>query len=161
MANNRKPSRQAFSSVDSQVKARNGSNSDIEFPEGVFFDSDRDLALWRQYTSLRLVSDWRDTDLLMVSKLMAFEKDIDTANDVIAREGLLVDAYNRDGDLIGQKEHPMVKVRDQLMNKLIAGQKHLSINSLDSDPRTVNKHGKQAAQKAKVKEKVSLLAQPA
>jgi hypothetical protein len=160
MANSRKPQRQSYNSVNSQVKANMYANSVIEFPEGVFFESERDLALWRQYTSIRLACDWRDTDLLMVSKMIALEKDIDVANEVLAREGLLVDAYSKDGDIIGQKEHPMVKVRDGLLAKLVSCQRHLSINQMASDPTTVNAHGKKAAQQAKAKStaKVSLLA---
>jgi hypothetical protein len=130
----------------------------IEFPSGVFFDSESDLELWRQYTSIRLVSDWRDSDLLMVSKMIRLENDIQSANKIIDQEGLLIDVYGKDGDLVGQKEHPAVKVRDTLLNRLVSIQRHLSINQLPSHPQTVNAHGKKAAQKAKTKQKVSLLA---
>ena len=153
-----KPNRERHNSVNMQVKANMNAEIGVEFPSGVFFDSESDLELWRQYTSIRLVSDWRDSDLLMVSKMIRLENDIQSANKIIDQEGLLIDVYGKDGDLVGQKEHPAVKVRDTLLNRLVSIQRHLNINQTGTDPRTMNDHGKRAANITKSKKKVSLLA---
>ncbi len=158
MANHRKPQRESFNSVNSQVKANMDSDSGIPVPVGYSFSSEVDLAVWSHYTSLRLASDWRDTDLLALAKCVVYEKDIREASAIIDRDGIMVDKVARDGSVVGEEEHPASKARNSMVNQLINLQRSMSINQLDSDARTLNAHGKKAAQQAKTKKKVSLLA---
>jgi len=159
MANHRKPQRESFNSVNSQVKANMDSDSGIPVPVGYSFSSEVDLAVWSHYTSLRLASDWRDTDLLALAKCVVYEKDIREASAIIDKEGLMVPKINAAGEDTGAvDEHPASKARNSMVNQLINLQRSMSINQLDSDARTLNAHGKKAAQQAKTKKKVSLLA---
>jgi hypothetical protein len=149
----RKPQRQSYNSVDSQVKANMEAGVVPDYPKGVNYHSESDIELWRCYTSIRINSDWRDADLLTVVKMIQYENDINSINLILEREGMLIE--NDKGNLI---EHPGVKARNSMVNQLLAMGRSLKINDLPSDPSTVNAHGKKAADKAKTKSKVALLA---
>ena len=158
MANNRKPQREYYNSPNAQIKANQNAGKDIPVPDSYSFDSELDMSVWRQYTSLRLASDWRDADLLAVAKCVVYERDIREATRIVDRDGLIVPKINAKGEQVGEEEHPASKARNSMINQLINLHRALSINQLASDPRTLNAHGKKAAQQAKTKEKVSLLA---
>jgi hypothetical protein len=149
MSNHRKPQRPSVNSVDSRVKANSAKNEPIDPPVGVELDSEEKRTLWRQYTSIRAASDWRDSDLLMLSKVVSHEV-------AIIEQTRLLDI---EGYVIGGKENPRFKVRHSLIGQLVTMIRTLSLNSLASDARTVNKHGQQRVTERQ-RAGVSLLAGP-
>ena len=54
-------------------------NDRIPLPAGVELRSEAELIIWHQFTRARARSDWRDMDLILLSKIVKMEADIRAA----------------------------------------------------------------------------------
>jgi hypothetical protein len=131
MAHNRKPQRQSRNSVDSRVKAARMEHEVLPPPKGVVFTSDQELTLWRQYTAVRVHSDWRDADLLQVAKLVGLEVRCRS------EQALL----NEEGHVVNQRENPRFKIITTMQNQQLSIIRCLHLNPMANAAATLNKHG--------------------
>ena len=156
MARAKKQYRESSSGVDARVKGFASENELIDPPIGVEFSSESEWTLWRQYTLVRDGSDWRDTDLLMLAKIVGYELEIRELNDRIQAREAETDPDTGDGRLAVKERN----VRDQTFKQLIQMTRTLNLNQLASDPRVVNKAGQGKRIKKVTTAEVSLLAGP-
>ena len=106
-------------------------------PDGVEFGSDKERLLWDQFTRARARQDWRDMDLILLSKIVKLEADIRKHQEMVDRSGAII--QNKRGTL---HENPLLKVIDTLERRQLAVIRVLSLTQQHSDPRTMSANAK-------------------
>jgi len=108
-------------------------NDLIPLPAGVEMRSEVELIIWHQFTRARARSDWRDMDLILLTKIVKMEADIRAAQIELDAMGMMVE--NKRGAPIPS---PLLSVIDTLERRQLAVIRSMSLNQMASDPRTIN-----------------------
>lgn len=124
-------------SVTAAVEGFSGAIASVPIPEGVLLRSDEEIVLWDQFTRARAREDWRDMDLILLSKVVKMEADIRKHQETLDRSGILI--QNKRGTLV---PNPLIAVVDTLERRQLAVIRSMSLNQLAADPRTINGKGK-------------------
>ena len=124
-------------SVISLVAAIGSISEEVQLPAGVILRSDDEMVIWKQFTSTRARSDWRDFDLLLVAKMVRAEADLRKHQMELDTLGVVV--KNDRGTPIA---NPLVSIIDSLQRQQLAIIRSMSMNQTESDPRTLNAGGK-------------------
>lgn len=109
-------------STEARVAAFQGQDEEVPVPAGITLDDYEEIILWRQFTSARRKVDWRDYDLIIVSKMVKLEMEIRRLNKIVAREGATVE--DRFG---GEKENPALTARKTLQAQQLQLGGHISL----------------------------------
>jgi hypothetical protein len=148
-------------STSEKVAAFKGINKAVPVPAGVELKTEAELEAWKQFTRARAVRDWREVDLLMLSKAAKLEVKINELWQMLDAEGLFVESNK------GAKvDHPACKVLDTLQRQQmqILGKLHVLQTTDGVNATTINNRGKEEEQARQLlsgkKSAVSLLAQP-
>jgi len=120
-------------SATAAVVGFQGAIKDVPLPEGVHLRSDLEHTIWGQFTRARAREDWRDMDLLLLAKVVRMEADIREHQETLDRSGVII--QNKRGTLI---TNPLLAVIDTLERRQLAVIRSMSLNQMQSDPRTVN-----------------------
>jgi len=108
-------------------------NDRIPLPAGVELRSEAELIIWHQFTRARARSDWRDMDLILLTKIVKMEADIRAAQIELDAMGIMIE--NKRGTPI---PNPFLSVIDTLERRQLAVIRSMSLNQTASDPRTIN-----------------------
>ena len=108
-------------------------NNRIPLPAGVELRSEAELIIWHQFTRARGRSDWRDMDLILLTKIVKMEADIRAAQIELDAMGMMVE--NKRGAPIPS---PLLSVIDTLERWQLAVIRSMSLNQTASDSRTLN-----------------------
>ena len=108
-------------------------NDRIPLPAGVELRSEAELIIWHQFTRARAQSDWRDMDLILLSKIVKMEADIRAAQIELDAMGMMVE--NKRGTPI---PNSLLSVIDVLKRRQLMVIRSMSINKTASDPRMIN-----------------------
>ena len=130
----------------------------IPVPEGFQSDHPEFGRVWEAFTRARAKEDWRPMDLILLARVCDLEVMIREQREAIKFEGVI--AVNTRGT---QVENPRLRVFDTLVRQQMAIIRSMSLNTTDSDSRTVAKASKQeekAVQVLKEHGPESLLAMP-
>jgi hypothetical protein len=106
---------------------------EVPIPEGIELRSDKELVIWQQFTRARAREDWRDLDLILLSKVVRMEADIRSHQETLDRSGVLI--QNKRGTLVA---NPLITIIDTLERRQLAVIRSMSLNQMASDPRTIN-----------------------
>lgn len=155
MAENRK---QRSDSISGQIKAHQDAQVVMPVPDGVKFNTDEEMVLWRQFTAARAPDMWREFDLLLIAKMVFLEAKIRKHNDMIDRTGPLIE--NKRGTMI---ENPLLRVVDTLERRQLAIVRTMSLGVSSNTAADMNRSGRMASDaediaKLKKGDVVSLLA---
>ena len=132
-------------------------NNRIPLPAGVKLRREAELIIWVQFTRARAMSDWRDMDLILLTKIVKMEADIRAAQIELDAMGMMVE--NKCGTPI---PNSLLSVIDTLERRQLAVIRSMSLNQTASDPRTINGSAKVEARAALRDVGVEgLIAQPA
>jgi hypothetical protein len=125
-------------------------------PDGVELRTQEERTIWEQFTRVRAREDWRDFDLIMVSKAVQIEADLRKYRAMLEETGAITP--NAKGSLVA---NPLLTVIDQLLRQQLAVFRSLGLNQQPRDARTLNAGGKQAAQsRSAIDDADDLLARP-
>jgi hypothetical protein len=124
-------------STTSIVAGFAGAMADIPLPAGVELRSDEEQVLWDQFTRARAKEDWRDLDLILLSKVVRMEADIRAHQQTLDRSGVII--QNKRGTLV---TNPLLAVIDTLERRQLAVIRSMSLNQQHADPRTINASAK-------------------
>lgn len=124
-------------SAISLVASIGGVSDDVPLPNGVILRSDEEMVIWKQLTSTRARSDWRDFDLLLVAKMVRAEADIREYQQTLDKAGPLLTTER--GTPVA---NPLISIIDSLQRQQLAIIRSMSMNQTESDPRTLNAGGK-------------------
>lgn len=124
-------------STTSAVQGFAGAMEDVPLPEGVELRGDDEMIIWRQFTRARAREDWRDMDLILLTKIVKMESDIRKHQDTLDRSGVII--QNKRGTLV---TNPLLNVVDTLERRQMAVIRSMSLNQQHSDPRTINASAK-------------------
>jgi hypothetical protein len=127
-------------SVTAAVNGFQGAIEDVPMPEGVELRNEQEMIIWRQFTRARAREDWRDMDLILLSKIVKMEADIRKHQETLDRSGILI--QNKRGTLV---TNPLMNVIDMLERRQMAVIRSMSLNQQHSDPRTINAAAKTAS----------------
>ena len=108
-------------------------NDRIPLPAGVELRSEAELIIWHQFTRARARSDWRDMDLILLTKIVKMEADIRAAQIESDAMGMMVE--NKRGTPISSSLLPVI---DVLERRQLAVIRSMSLHQTTSDPRTIN-----------------------
>ena len=95
--------------------------------------SEVELIIWHQFTRARARSDWRDMDLILLTKIVKMEADIRTAQIELDAMGMMIENKRRT-----PIPNPFLSVIDTLERRQLAVIRSMSLNQTTSDPRTIN-----------------------
>ncbi len=87
----------------------------IPLPSGVELSTEAELIIWHQFTRARARSDWRDMDLILLTKIVKMGADIRTAQIELEAMGMMVE--NKRGTPIPS---PLLSVIDTLDRRQLA-----------------------------------------
>lgn len=124
-------------SAISLVSAIGSISEEVQLPAGVILRGEDEMVIWKQFTSTRARSDWRDFDLLLVAKMVRAEADIRKHQEMLDKVGPLIKTEK--GTPIA---NPLVSIIDSLQRQQLAIIRSMSLNQTESDPRTLNAGGK-------------------
>lgn len=124
-------------SAISLVASIGGISDDVPLPDGVILRSDDEMVIWKQFTSTRARSDWREFDLLLVAKMVRAEADIREYQQTLDEAGPLLTTER--GTPVA---NPLISIIDSLQRQQLAIIRSMSMNQTESDPRTLNAGGK-------------------
>ena len=119
------------------INAYSEAKSAVQLPETVELRDDLELVLWNQFTRARAPNDWREADLIVVSKIVRLESDIRKYQKALDDEGAIV--KNPRGTQI---ENPLFRVIDTLQRQQLALMRNIALNQTDRDARTLNGQSK-------------------
>ena len=108
-------------------------NDRIPLPSGVELSSEAELIIWHQFTRARARSDWRDMDLILLTKIVKMGADIRTAQIELDVMGMMVE--NKRSAPIPS---PLLSVIDTFERRQRAVIRSMSLNQTASDSRTLN-----------------------
>jgi hypothetical protein len=128
--------------VAGQMGARKDLDRVLPPPDGVVFDTDQEMVLWRQYSSARSLESWREMDLLLLTKLVKLEVRILNAEEMIASEGAVIE--NNRGTVV---ENAWLRVLDTYQRQQLAIIRSLSLGVSSDGARDANKGGAKASDK--------------
>ena len=95
--------------------------------------SEVELIIWHQFTRARARSDWRDMDLILLTKIVKMEADIRAAQIELDAMGMTIE--NKRGTPV---PNPFLSVIDSLERRQLAVIRSMSLHQTTSDPRTIN-----------------------
>jgi hypothetical protein len=107
-----------------------------EIPDGCGLETEAEMTLWRQFVSTRCIEDWREIDLVLVSKAIKIEIEIRAHKATLEAEGTLIETER------GRLEHPLFKIVDALQKQQLAILRSMSLTKHGSDSRTLADNGK-------------------
>ena len=61
-------------SITAALGGFKGAMQEVPIPEGIELRSDKELVIWQQFTRARAREDWRDLDLILLSRLSAWRQ---------------------------------------------------------------------------------------
>jgi hypothetical protein len=120
-------------SATKAVEGFKGAIDDIQPPAGVELNSDEEEVIWGQFTRARAREDWRDMDLILLSKIVKLEVGIRRHQETLDRSGILI--KNKRETLV---VNPLMSVIDTLERRQLAIIRSMSLNQTANDPRTIN-----------------------
>jgi|TARA_R110000822_G_C15206100_1_gene482877 hypothetical protein len=120
-------------SITAALGGFKGAMQEVPIPEGIELRSDKELVIWQQFTRARAREDWRDLDLILLSKVVRMEADIRSHQETLDRSGVLI--QNKRGTLVA---NPLITIIDTLERRQLAVIRSMSLNQMASDPRTIN-----------------------
>lgn len=154
----RKVQREGRNSVSRQIGAFADASHGVDVPAGVTLRSDEERTIWDQFTRARAKDDWRDMDLILLSKVVRVEADLRKFQTMLDSSGPLI--KNKRETLI---ENPLLRVIDTLQRQQLAIIRSMSLNATGTDTRTMEASAREESDARKVlanKGVVSLLAHP-
>ena len=134
--------RQRADSVNGEIRRKKAADAVIPLPDGVVFDTDEEMVLWRQFTAARSAELWREFDLLLIAKMVKLEARIRKHNALLDRTGPIIE--NKRGTMV---ENPMLRVVDTLQRQQLAVVRSLSLGVSSNTAADQNKTGASAAEK--------------
>jgi len=120
-------------SVTAAVQGFAGAIKGVDVPQGVELRSAEERVIWGQFTRARAREDWRDMDLLLLSKVVRMEADLRKYRDQLDAEGITV--VNQRGTGV---VNPLISIIDTIERRQLAVIRSMSLNQTASDPRTLN-----------------------
>ena len=120
-------------STSAAVQGFAGAMEDVPLPEGVELRGDDEHVIWGQFSRARARDDWRDMDLILLTKIVKMESDIRKHQDALDQAGVLLE--NKRGTMVA---NPLLTVIDTLERRQMAVIRSMSLNQQASDPRTIN-----------------------
>lgn len=105
----------------------------VPLPEGVTLRDDDEHVIWGQFSRARARDDWRDMDLILLTKIVKMESDIRKHQAALDTSGVLLE--NKRGTMVA---NPLLTVIDTLERRQMAVIRSMSLNQQASDPRTIN-----------------------
>ena len=102
-------------------------------PAGVELRSQKEHLIWGQFICARPKSHWRDTDLILLTKIVKMEANIRAAQVELDDIGITIE--NKQGTPI---PHPLILVIDTLQRRQLAVIRSMSLEQKASNQRTVN-----------------------
>ena len=100
---------------------------------GVELRSQKENLIWGQFIYASAKSDWRDTDLILLTKTVKMEANIRAAQVELDDIGIMIE--NKQGTPI---PHPLILVIDTLERRQLAVIRSMSMKQKTSNQRTVN-----------------------
>jgi hypothetical protein len=107
-----------------------------EIPDGCGLETEAEMTLWRQFMGTRCIEDWREIDLVLVSKAIKIEVEIRAHKTRLEAEGTLLETER------GLVEHPLFKIIDVLQKQQLSILRSMSLTKHGSDSRTLADNGK-------------------
>jgi len=123
-------------------KSKSDINSVIPAPDGVRFDTDEEMVLWRQFTAARSKDMWREFDLILIAKMVALEVRIRKTIKAIDEQGYTTE--NKRGTMV---ENPLLRVVDTMQRQQLAIIRSLSLGVSSQAAQDLNKSGTSASEK--------------
>ena len=120
-------------SATKAVTGFQGVFEEVPLPEGVTLRTEQERTIWRQFSRARARDDWRDMDLILLTKIVKLETDIREHTATLDRSGILI--KNKRETLI---VNPLISVIDTLERRQLAIIRSMSLNQTANDPRTIN-----------------------
>lgn len=120
-------------SVTAAVQGFSGAIKGVDVPQGVELRSDEERVIWGQFTRARAPEDWRDMDLLLLSKVVRMEADLRQYRDQLDAEGITL--VNQRGTSV---VNPLISIIDTIERRQLAVIRSMSLNQTAVDPRTLN-----------------------
>ena len=109
----------------------------VPLPDGVTLRDDDERVIWGQFSRARAREDWRDMDLILLTKIVKMESDIRKHQAALDETGVLLE--NKRGTMVA---NPLLTVIDMLERRQMAVIRSMSLNQQASDPRTINASAK-------------------
>ena len=120
-------------STSAALAGFSGAMEPVPLPEGVTLRDDDEHVIWGQFSRARARDDWRDMDLILLTKIVKMESDIRKHQDALDQAGVLLE--NKRGTMVA---NPLLTVIDTLERRQMAVIRSMSLNQQASDPRTIN-----------------------
>jgi len=114
-----------------------GAMEAVPLPDGVTLRDDDERVIWGQFSRARAREDWRDMDLILLTKIVKMESDIRKHQAALDQTGVLLE--NKRGTMVA---NPLLTVIDMLERRQMAVIRSMSLNQQASDPRTINASAK-------------------
>tara|TARA_R110002096_G_scaffold432257_1_gene648836 strand:+ start:26 stop:499 length:474 start_codon:yes stop_codon:yes gene_type:complete len=114
-----------------------GAMETVPLPDGVTLRDDDERVIWGQFSRARAREDWRDMDLILLTKIVKMESDIRKHQAALDEAGVLLE--NKRGTMVA---NPLLTVIDMLERRQMAVIRSMSLNQQASDPRTINASAK-------------------
>ena len=114
-----------------------GAIKTVPLPDGVTLRDDDERVIWGQFSRARAREDWRDMDLILLTKIVKMESDIRKHQAALDETGVLLE--NKRGTMVA---NPLLTVIDMLERRQMAVIRSMSLNQQASDPRTINASAK-------------------
>jgi len=114
-----------------------GAMEPVPLPDGVTLRDDDERVIWGQFSRARAREDWRDMDLILLTKIVKMESDIRKHQTALDETGVLLE--NKRGTMVA---NPLLTVIDMLERRQMAVIRSMSLNQQASDPRTINASAK-------------------
>lgn len=114
-----------------------GAMETVPLPDGVTLRDDDERVIWGQFSRARAREDWRDMDLILLTKIVKMESDIRKHQAALDETGVLLE--NKRGTMVA---NPLLTVIDMLERRQMAVIRSMSLNQQASDPRTINASAK-------------------
>jgi hypothetical protein len=114
-----------------------GAMETVPLPDGVTLRDDDERVIWGQFSRARAREDWRDMDLILLTKIVKMESDIRKHQAALDQTGVLLE--NKRGTMVA---NPLLTVIDMLERRQMAVIRSMSLNQQASDPRTINASAK-------------------
>lgn len=139
-------------SVTAAVDAFAGAMASVPVPQGVELESEDERTIWGQFTRARAREDWRDMDLILLSKVVKMEVEVRDYKAQLKSTGVMIE--NKRGTMV---VNPLVSVIDTLERRQLAVIRSMSLNQMAADPRTLNGKAKNVTKAADALDDISAL----
>jgi hypothetical protein len=125
------------------VKRLQRPDGGIDPPPGVELETAELRQIWDQFTRARAPADWRDLDLLLLTKAVRFEAKIRECDRLLEKTGMMIKSGS--GTPI---KNPVIEIADGYLRQQLAIIRTMSLGTNGQDPRTLNQNGTLAEQDA-------------